>query len=86
MNQPGDVDQYGRVKLDDRVIPDPNTAPPFGRWRGGLIHPDRPRYVISVERHENLCPGLGGWVSSTGGAGKWWGLCSRCHPRPEEGQ
>ncbi len=77
----GDADEYGRVLLDDQIIPDPRTAPRFGRWRGGLIHPDRPTFMISRSNHERQC--VGGWVSSTGGAGKWWGLCPFCEQDSE---
>ena len=73
----GDVDEYGRELLDDRLIPDLVSAPPFGRWRGGLIHPDRPTFMISRAAHDRAC--AGGWVSSTGDAGKWWGLCPFCN-------
>lgn len=84
----GDVDEHGRVLLDPKVIPDPMTAPGFGRWRGGLIHPDRVRFVISESQHAMECPALNGWVASTNHdrTVTWWGLCSRCHPQPDGGR
>lgn len=72
----GDVDKYGRMLLDDKIVPDPATAPAFGRWRGGLIHPDRVRFVISREQHERDCGQLSGWVRSI----DWWGRCHICDP------
>lgn len=70
----GDLDEFGRELLDDRSIPDLIEAPNFGRWRGGLIHPDRPRFMISErEHHSGQC--VGGWVRSV----DWWGLCPHCH-------
>jgi len=81
----GSVDQYGRVLLDPKIVPDPLTAPRFGRWRGGLIHPDRVRFVIGRARHDRECRDLNGWVASTNhdNTTTWWGLCSICHPRDE---
>lgn len=75
--QIGDLDRYGRELLDPEIIPDPATVPRFGRWRGGLIHPDQIRFVIGRKQHDQECSDLGGWVRSV----DWWGRCSICDGR-----